>query len=143
MIQYGPILVRHRVNQAPTIATGRRNKSNPTTEQSLAEREERLIKNRLAARNLKRTRDEIETKLGEQLAELENERLCLEMQYEQLENRKNELSRAVYNVRQAPLIPLLVDLPIPIIFRTNGQSDLSIDIRPLLKSVSEFEGDSN
>ena len=137
LVEYGPIRVRHRRNSSQTMANGRRTKDDRTVEEDPLKRELRREKNRLAARELKRTRDSIEWELMKQVEELEQERESLEKQQRLLEDQKAKLSRAIYNAKQAPLIPLITNIDVPVMFAANSQHDLLVDIRSLIKEIDE------
>ena len=135
LVQYGPIKVRHRLMPSQTLLKGRRTTEQKATEEDPIKREQRLNKNRLASRNLKKSRDEVEIRLSLQVAELERKAAELEKETKELEERKAKLNRDVYNARQAPFVPLIVDLGIPIIYRPKERPDLEIDLTDLLKVV--------
>ncbi|CAF2380101.1 unnamed protein product [Rotaria sp. Silwood2] len=137
IVDYGPIRVRHRRSKSQTLATGRRSRDEPLYGEEAIKRELRREKNRIAARHLKRTRDQIESDLLETIKELEHEQKCLEEQHKKLEERKAQLNRAVYNAKQAPFIPLITDINIPILFGPQKRRDLLIDLQPLLKNLDE------
>ncbi|CAF0758558.1 unnamed protein product [Rotaria sp. Silwood1] len=137
IVEYGPIRVRHRRSKSQTLATGRKSRDEPLYGEEAIKRELRREKNRIAARQLKRTRDEMESDLLETIKELEHEQKCLEEQHKKLEDRKAQLTRAVYNAKQTPLIPLITDMNIPILFGPQERRDLLIDLQPLLKILDE------
>ncbi|CAF3733460.1 unnamed protein product [Rotaria socialis] len=137
IVDYGPVRVRHRRSLSRTIATGRRSKDEPLYGKNAIKREIRRAKNRIAARELKKARDQIEVNLLEEIKNLERDQYDLEEQHKKLENRKAYLNRAVYNAKQAPLIPLITGIDIPIIFEPQERHDLMIDLRPLLEMLDE------
>lgn len=137
VIDYGPIRVRHRRSQSQTLATGRRSKDEPLSGEDAIKRELRRAKNRISARDLKKARDQIELDLIQKIQELEQEKNSLQEQHKKLETRKAQLNRAVYNAKQAPLIPLVADMNIPIFFEPQQRHDLLIDLQPLLKTIDE------
>lgn len=137
IVDYGPVRIRHRRSLSQTIATGRRSKDEPLDGEEATKREIRREKNRIAARQLKRSRDQIELDLVQQIKELEQEQNSLEEQHKMLEERKAQLNRAVYNAKQTPLIPLVTDINIPIFFGPQERRDLLIDLRPLLETLDE------
>jgi hypothetical protein len=137
LVDYGPIRVRHRRNASQTLATGRRSKYDTLPDEEAAKREIRRAKNRLAARELKKTRDQIELDLIKQIQNLEEEKIYLEEQHKGLEEHKAHLNRAIYNAKQTPLIPLVVDMNIPLILESPHGQDLLIDLQPLLDIIDE------
>ncbi|CAF0979062.1 unnamed protein product [Rotaria magnacalcarata] len=137
IVDYGPVRVRHRRSVSRTIATGRRSKDELLHGVDAMKRELRRIKNRVAARELKKARDQIEVDLLEEIKKLERQQYDLEEQHKELEDRKAHLNRALYNAKQAPLIPLITDINIPIIFGPQKRRDLMIDLRPLLEMLDE------
>ncbi|CAF0729701.1 unnamed protein product [Rotaria sordida] len=137
VVDYGPIRVRHRQSKSQTLSTGRRSREQQLYGEDAIKRELRREKNRLAARHLKRTRDQIESDLLQTIKELEHEQHCLEDQHKKLEERKAQLTRAVYNAKQTPFIPLVTDMNIPILFGPQQRRDLLIDLQPLLKTLDE------
>jgi hypothetical protein len=86
---------------------------------------------------LKKSRDQIELELIEKIKELEQTKTDLQDQHKYLEARKSHLNRAVYNAKQAPLVPLITDMNIPLWFGPQQRQDLLIDLRPLLISIDE------
>lgn len=100
-------------------------------------REMRREKNRIAARDLKKVRDQIENDLIRQIKELEHEKKELQNQHKILEEHKAKLNRAVYNAKQAALVPLITDLNIPILFQTQEQQHLLTDFYTLLQNMDE------
>jgi hypothetical protein len=137
VIDYGPIRVRHRRYASQTLATGRRSKNDRQSHEDPIKCELRRTKNRLAARELKKCRDNIEIGLMRQIQELEQARADLQCQHKQLEARKASLSRAVYNAKQAPLIPLVVNVDIPVLLGTQQRPGQLIDIQPLLRTIDD------
>lgn len=137
LVEYGPICVRHRRSQSQTLATGRRSKDTPRPNEDPVKSEMRRTRNRLAARELKKTRDNIEMELLKQIRELEQQKDDLHEQHKQLEQRKASLNRAIYNAKLAPLVPLIMDIDIPILFGPKQRRDLLIDLRPLLESIED------
>lgn len=137
LVDYGPIRVRHRRGVSQTLATGRRSKDAELAGEEAIKREIRREKNRVAARELKKTRDKIEFDLMEKLQTLEQERQSLQEQHVQLEQRKGQLNRALYNAKQAPLIPLIADMDIPLLLELPQRQDLLIDLQPLLRNIDE------
>jgi hypothetical protein len=137
VVEYGPIRVRHRQSQSQTLATGRRSKYSPCSEEDSVKREIRRTRNRLAARELKKTRDNIETELFKQIEVLEQEKDRLQEEHKQLAERKASLNRAIYNAKLAPLVPLVTNIDIPLLFGPKQRRDLLIDLRPLLKSIED------
>jgi hypothetical protein len=75
--------------------------------------------------------------LIEKIKVLEQEKNCLQEQHKQLEDRKAKLNRALYNAKQAPLIPLITDINIPLFFEIQQRHDVLIDFEPLLKIIEE------
>ena len=59
------------------------------------------------------------------------------MQHKQLEERKAQLNRAIYNARQAPLVPLITDMSIPLFFKLKDQNNILIDLQLLLESIDQ------
>ena len=139
-VEYGPIRVRHRLTVSQTLATGRRPKDDPVEGDAAIQREIRRAKNRIAARELKRTRDQIEQDLIEKIKQLEQEQTYLEGQHKELEDYKAQLNRAVYNAKQAPLIPLIADLDTPLLLELQSKHDLLIDLQPLLRTLEDNFG---
>jgi hypothetical protein len=97
----------------------------------------RRAKNRIAARELKKSRDQIELNLIQQIKDLEEEKIYLEQQHKRLEEYKGQLNRAVYNAKQTPLIPFVADMNIPLFFEPQHGHDLLIDLQPLLQTIDE------
>lgn len=91
----------------------------------------------MSARDLKKTRDKIELDLIEKIKELEQEKSSLQEQHKRLESRKAQLNRAVYNAKQAPLVPFITDMNIPFFFEPQQRHDLLINLQPLLKTIDE------
>jgi hypothetical protein len=137
IVDYGPIRVRHRRTTSQTLATGRRSKNETVSAEDTLKREIRRAKNRIAARELKKARDQVEFDLIETIKELEREKNVLQEQHKILEEHKAQLNRAVYNAKQAPLIPFITDINLPIFFGLQERHDLLIDLQPLLKSIDE------
>ena len=137
VVEYGPLRIRHRRTVSQTLATGRRSEKATLEGADLIKREARRLKNRLAARELKKTRDSIEFGLIETVKKLEEEKAFLLQQHNYLEQRKAQLNRAVYNAKQAPLVPLITDMDLPVLFGPQERQDLLIDLQPLLKSIDE------
>jgi hypothetical protein len=137
LVDYGPIRVRHRRNASRTFATGRRSKDDPVSAEEAAKLEIRRTKNRIAARELKRSRDQIELDLIQQIKDLEEEKTHLEEQHKKLEEHRAQLNRAVYNAKQTPLIPFITDMNIPLFFERKHGRDLLIDLQPLLDAIDE------
>ncbi len=137
VVDYGPIRIRHRRNISQTLATGRRGKDEPVSDEEATKRELRRAKNRIAAQELKRKRDQIEFDLIQKLDELEKEKNYLEDESKKLEQHKAQLNRAVYNAKQTPLIPLIVDINMPFFFEPLQRHGLSVDLQPLLKTIHE------
>jgi len=100
-------------------------------------REQRREKNRIAARELAKNRDKVELDLLQTLENLEQEKIFLQDQHKKLEERKAQLNRALYNAKQTPLIPLIVDMNIPLFFKPQQRHDLLVDLQPLLKIIDE------
>lgn len=132
LVEYGPIRVRHRRSSAQTMATGRRTKADLSSTEDPLKREVRREKNRLAARELKRTRDNVELELTKQVEELEEEQARLEEEQKTLENRRAQLTRAIYNAKQMPLIPLITEIDVPLMFAANQEQNLLVDLRSLM-----------
>lgn len=139
-MEYGPIRVRHRLTASQTLATGRRPKDEPVDGEAAVQREIRRAKNRIAARELKKSRDQIELDLVEKIKQLEHEQDYLEGQHKHLEDYKAQLNRAVYNAKQAPLIPLVADLNAPLLLDLQSKHDQIIDLQPLLRTLEEHFG---
>ncbi|CAF0946307.1 unnamed protein product [Adineta steineri] len=137
VVEYGPVRIRHRRTLSQTLATGRRSKDDPIEGDEAIKRELRRAKNRIAARDLKRARDQVELNLVQQLKELEEQEEKLETQHKQLEERKAQLNRAVYNARQAPLVSLITDIDIPIYFKPQDQPNLLFDLQLLLENIDD------
>ena len=110
VVEYGPIRIRHRRKSPQTLATGRRPKHESTSDEDPLTCEIRRSKNRLAARELKKKRENIEVGLLKTISQLEEERSHLEKQHKDLEEYRAQLNRAVYNAKQAPWIPLILDM---------------------------------
>lgn len=123
-----------------TLATGRRPKDEPVDGEAAIQREIRRAKNRLAARELKKARDQIESDLLDKIKELEHEQNYLEGQHKHLEEYKAQLNRAVYNAKQAPLVPLVADLDTPLLLDLQSKHDQIIDLQPLLRTLEEHFG---
>lgn len=139
LVEYGPIRVRHRRSSSQTMATGRRTKTEVTSAEDSVKREARRERNRLAARELKKTRDNIESELMRQVDELEEERARLEEQQRVLEDQKARLNRAIYNAKQAPLVPLIANIGVPVMFAVNQQQDVLVDLRSLINDMDASE----
>ncbi|CAF0866197.1 unnamed protein product [Adineta ricciae] len=137
VVDYGPIRVFHRRFTAQTLLTGRRSKDEPLDGEEAAKREARRIKNRIASRELKKTRDAIEMDLVEKLKELEAEKDRLQTQHKELEARKAQLNRAVYNAKQAPLIPLITDLNFSTFLQAEEQEILLEHVYSLLENTCQ------
>ncbi|UJR35604.1 hypothetical protein I4U23_028355 [Adineta vaga] len=136
-VDYGPIRVFHRRAIPQTLATGRRSKDEPLSDEEAIKREIRRAKNRIACRELKRTREEIEMNLVEKLKELEQEKVNLQNQHIELEARKAQLNRAVYNAKQAPLVPLITDLNFSEFVKSQNQQHLLTNLYSLLNNCDE------
>jgi len=91
LVNYGPIRVRKRHTAAPTLATGRRSKDDVIEGEDAVKREQRRIKNRESARNLKKMRDNIEHELARQVTKLESEEYNLSKQINTLQIYKQYL----------------------------------------------------
>lgn len=100
-------------------------------------RELRRAKNRIASRELKKARDQIEFDLNQQILELEQQKCDLQEQHKQLEARKAQLNRAVYNAKQAPLIPFVTDLTFPALSTSPDKQMLLADLCALLESIDD------
>jgi len=57
--------------------------------------------------------------------------------HKQLEDYKAKLNRAVYNAKQAPLIPLITDINFSVLFNLQQRHDVLIDLQPLLETIDE------
>jgi len=57
--------------------------------------------------------------------------------HKQLEDYKAKLNRAVYNAKQAPLIPLITDINFSVLFDLQQGHDVLIDFQPLLETIDE------
>ena len=123
-----------------TLATGRRPKDDPVDGEAAIQRDIRRAKNRIAARELKKARDQIESDLVEKIKQLEQEQGYLEGQHKHLEDYKAQLNRAVYNAKQAPLVPLVADLDTPLLLDLQSKHDQIIDLQPLLRTLEEHFG---
>ncbi|CAF0994596.1 unnamed protein product [Adineta ricciae] len=137
VVDYGPIRVFHRRCVAQTLSTGRRSKDEPLDGEEATKREARRVKNRIASRELKKTRDAIEMNLVEKLKELEAEKDRLQTQHKELEARKAQLNRAVYNAKQAPLIPLITDLNFSTFLQPEEQENLLEHVYSLLENTCQ------
>lgn len=91
LVSYGPIRIRKRHSQAPTLATGRRSKDDHVEGEEFYKREMRRIKNRESARNLKKLRDDIEENLEKEVKGLEYEEHKLSTQIKTLQIYKQYL----------------------------------------------------
>ena len=142
-MEYGPIRVRHRRSSSQTTATSRRIRTDTRSSEDPEKREARREKNRLAARELKKTRDNIESELIRQVDELEEEQARLEEQRRVLEDQKAKLNRAIYNAKQAPLVPLIANIGVPVMFPVNQQQDVLVDLRSLINDMDDSEMDTD
>ena len=140
-MEYGPIRVRHRRSSSQTTATSRRIRTDTRSSEDPEKREARREKNRLAARELKKTRDNIESELIRQVDELEEEHL--EVPRSVLEDQKAKLNRAIYNAKQAPLVPLIANIGVPVMFPVNQQQDVLVDLRSLINDMDDSEMDTD
>mgnify|MGYP006904161663 FL=1 len=86
---------------------------------------------------MKKSRDKIEVDLLEKLQSLEREKQLLQEQHQHLEERKGQLNRALYNAKQSPLIPLITDMDMPLLFELPQRDNLLIDLQPLFKTLDE------
>ena len=137
VVDYGPVRVRHRRSASQTLATGRRSKDEPLYGEEAIKREIRRAKNRIAARELKKDRDQIEIDLVQKIQQLEEEKNDLQTQHKILEERRAQLNRAVYNAKQAALVPLITDMNISLFFPSQDQKNLLIDFYSLLQNIDE------
>lgn len=114
IIKYGPIIVRKRHTAAPTLATGRRSKYAIMEGEAAFRREVRRMKNREAAKNLKRARESVENQLKTQLNNLESKERELLVEIERLQEYKNNLetrweqSKPRYEIISQTTAPSLV-----------------------------------
>ncbi len=86
---------------------------------------------------MKKARDQIEIDLAQKIKDLEQETNDLKDQHKVLEERKAQLNRAVYNAKQAALVPLITDMNIPVFFKPQEQQDRLIDLYLLLQNIDE------
>ena len=100
-VTYGPIRIRKRHIAAPTLATGRRSKDDFTMGEDIRKREIRRLKNREAARNLKKQRDDIENSLLKQVTELESLQSRLLEEINNLSSYKERLNEEYHQTISA------------------------------------------
>jgi hypothetical protein len=91
VVTYGPIRIKKRHTTAPTLATGRRSKYVLVNGEDAVKGELRRRKNREAARNLKKYRDNIEHELSAAINELESKERDLLSQIDNLRLYKQQL----------------------------------------------------
>jgi hypothetical protein len=97
-VAYGPITVRVRRFQPPTLATGRRSKFLQLEGDAAIKRELRRKKNRDAAKKLKEKRFIIEQQLEKDIQDLESKEQELESRVKDLEAYKEQLESRCKNI---------------------------------------------
>ena len=97
-VAYGPITVRVRQIQPPTLATGRRSKFLKLEGDAAIKRELRRKKNRDAAKKLKEKRIIIEQQLENDIHDLETKEKELETRVKNLEAYKGQLESRYNNI---------------------------------------------
>jgi hypothetical protein len=97
-VSYGPITVRVRQFQPPTLATGRRSKFLQLEGDAAIKRDLRRKKNRDAAKKLKEKRFIIERQLEKEIQELESKEQELVTRVKNLESYKEQLDLRYKNL---------------------------------------------